>query len=65
VEDDKIVEKGVGVVLPSEDDEQVAEGVHGVTVPGGGRPSSGFHLLPGKRLDVLQVDSPDIIKVFP
>lgn len=65
VEDDEIVEKGVGVILACEDDEEVAEGVHGVAVPRCWRLALGLHLLPRKRLYVLKVDSPDIIEVFP
>lgn len=61
VKNDDIIEKGIGVVLPTEDDEQFAEGVHGVAVSRGWRLSFGFHLLPRERLDVLKVDPPHIV----
>jgi hypothetical protein len=65
VKDDKIIEKGVGVILPTKDDEQITKGVHSVAMSWSGRPSFGLHLLPRKRLDVLKIYPPDIIQVLP
>jgi hypothetical protein len=65
LEDHEVVKEGVGVVLPSEDDELIVEMVHGVTVPRHWRLPFRLELLPREGLDVLQVHLPDIIQIAP